>query len=147
MRCQRIEFDFTDNGIRQLTREAYLGFRIEMELHVASAVHDVGNVQTIDRRISPAGSPGPKGGLAGQPQYGRGSRSTADTTLRVVVVTESSCNQSAPPRALMAAVGALMARCAYDEVPGDSVANQSTEHRNVDLAVECQPPSSRYSPC
>ena len=140
MRCQRIEFDFTDNGIRQLTLEAYLGFRIEMELHVVSTVHNVGNVQTIDRRISPACSPGPNGGA------GRGSRSTADTTLRVVAVTESSCNQSASPRALMAAVGALMARCAYDEVPGDSVANQSTEHRNVDLAVERQPPSSRYSP-
>lgn len=48
MRCQRIEFDFTDNGIRQLTLEAYLGFRIEMELHVVPAVHDVGIVQTVD---------------------------------------------------------------------------------------------------
>lgn len=140
MRCQRIEFDFTDNGIRQLMFESYLGFRIEMELHVVSTVHDVGNVQTVDRRVSPACSPGPNEGW-------RGSRSTADTTLWVVVVAESSCNQSASPRALMVAVGVLMARCAYDEVPGDSVANQSVEQGNVDLAVECQPPSSRPLTC
>lgn len=90
MRCQRIEFDFTDNGIRQLTLEAYLGFRIEMELHVVSAVRDVGNVQTVDLVYLRPARQGQMGGW-------RGSRSTADTTLRVVVVAESSCNQSASP--------------------------------------------------
>ena len=74
MRCQQIEFDFTDNGIRQLMFESHLGFRIEMELHVAPAVHDVGNVQTVDRRESPVCSPTPNEGR-------RGSRTRADTTL------------------------------------------------------------------